>query len=463
MSFEKFEKKVKSLKRKINKKVLAIIIFAIFGAFIIFSLNMTNEYKRQKQKTEDAYNKALYDMIGYVNNAQVELAKMKIISTNNLQQTTLAGIWRYSNLAKENLNILPLEQNNIANTSKFLSQMSDFSYSLFANISKGNDISEEQYNNLDTIYENCKKLSDTMQEIYQALNEGRIKWNELEYIGNQKLNQENLDTNSTLPLDSIGKDFEEYEGLIYDGAFSEHILNMEPKSLTDKEYTKEEAQNRLNEIFKEEIEYINFISESDGDIALYNYDVKFKEYENIRHISLTKKDAKIYLMVSDKNSTSENISMYEAKSKGLEFLKKIGIEDVKDTYYIKESNMVIINYAAVQDEVVMYTDLVKVKVSLDNGEVCSLEAQGYIFNHTIRDNLTPKISLEEAKNRIKQQEHILSQNLAIIPTDYKTEVLVYEFKGKIDETEFLVYINASTGLEEKVLLILDTPGGILTI
>ena len=69
MSFEKFEKKINSLKRKINKKVLAIIIFAVFGAFIILSLNMINEYKRQKQKTEDAYNKALYDMIGYVNNA----------------------------------------------------------------------------------------------------------------------------------------------------------------------------------------------------------------------------------------------------------------------------------------------------------------------------------------------------------------------------------------------------------
>ena len=47
----KFEKKVINLKNKINKKVLSIIIFAIFGAFIIFSLNMTNSYKRQKQIT----------------------------------------------------------------------------------------------------------------------------------------------------------------------------------------------------------------------------------------------------------------------------------------------------------------------------------------------------------------------------------------------------------------------------
>ena len=104
---EKFEKKIIWLKNKINKKVMAIIIFAVVGALIIFALDMTNNYKRQKQITEDAYNKALYEMVGYVNNTQVELAKLKIISTSNLQITTLSGIWRYSNLAKENLNILP--------------------------------------------------------------------------------------------------------------------------------------------------------------------------------------------------------------------------------------------------------------------------------------------------------------------------------------------------------------------
>jgi len=104
-----------------------------------------------------------------------------------------------------------------------------------------------------------------------------------------------------------------------------------------------------------------------------------------------------------------------------------------------------------------------IKISLETGEVCSYESKGYIFNHIKRDNITPKITMDEARNVIKQKEYILSEGLAIIPTDFNTEILVYEFKGKIDETEFLVYINANTAAEEKVLLILNTPGGILTI
>ena len=53
--------------------------------------------------------------------------------------------------------------------------------------------------------------------------------------------------------------------------------------------------------------------------------------------------------------------------------------------------------------------------------------------------------------------------MAIIPKDNKTEVLTYEFKGTVDEREFIVYINAETGREEDILIVLNTPNGILTI
>jgi len=58
---------------------------------------------------------------------------------------------------------------------------------------------------------------------------------------------------------------------------------------------------------------------------------------------------------------------------------------------------------------------------------------------------------------------ILSSGLAIIPTNYKTEIFTYEFKGKLNNRDFLVYINAETGKEENILMIIDTPNGILTM
>ena len=62
-----------------------------------------------------------------------------------------------------------------------------------------------------------------------------------------------------------------------------------------------------------------------------------------------------------------------------------GFENMKETYYLKQDGIVTINYAYNQDGVIMYPDLIKVKVALDNGEILGIETTGYLNNHTQRD------------------------------------------------------------------------------
>ena len=81
------------------------------------------------------------------------------------------------------------------------------------------------------------------------------------------------------------------------------------------------------------------------------------------------------------------------------------------------------------------------------------------YERTIEENV---ISEDEAKQKINSQIQIESSNLAIIPTEWQTEVLCWEFKGKVEENEFLIYINAETGKEEDTLVIVNTPNGTLT-
>ena len=90
------------------------------------------------------------------------------------------------------------------------------------------------------------------------------------------------------------------------------------------------------------------------------------------------------------------------------------------------------------------------------------EANGYVFNHKERNILASK-SVEEAKNVLYSDLKIDSQRLCIIPTDTKDEVLAYEFRGTIDDKTFLVYVNANNLTEEKIYILLDTPGGTIAI
>ena len=137
---------------------------------------------------------------------------------------------------------------------------------------------------------------------------------------------------------------------------------------------------------------------------------------------------------------------------------------MKETYFLKQEGIVTINYAYMQDNVIMYPDLIKVKVALDNGEILGIETTGYLNNHVEnRDISNIKISEEEAKKDLNIDLEIISSGLAVIPTEWKSEILCYEFKGKVDDREFLVYINTENGREEDILIITNTPNGTLAM
>lgn len=457
---EKIEIKLNKLKKKVNKKVLNVAIFMTFGALIIFSLEMTNNFKRQKNLVQDEYNKSMYLAVSYINNVEVDLAKLLVTSTPKMSAVTLADIWKQANLAKECLEQIPVGQNSMANASKYLTQVSDFSYTLMKQNISDIKLTEEEYEKLKHIYEDSSKLSSNMSDIYDDLNAGRIKWDELEKIGNEKLPDNDI-LNS---ISEVGKTFQNYEGLIYDGAFSDHLLSSEPKFLSQKEISEDDAKKYIEEVIlnDEKIEKIEFKGESNGKIELYNFDVTLDSKQK-RTISITKNDCKLYLMIGDKKVKEQNISVDEAKKRGMEFLNKLGIDNMIETYYQKTENMIVINYAATQDGVILYPDLIKVKISLDDGKVYGVEAAGYIFNHTTRNNLRPSISQEKAKSILNSSLEIISSDIALIPTESNSEILTYEFKGKIDNREFLIYINADNAREEKVLLVIDNKNGVLTM
>ena len=136
---------------------------------------------------------------------------------------------------------------------------------------------------------------------------------------------------------------------------------------------------------------------------------------------------------------------------------------MQQTYYLKNEGVLTINYAYSQNGVIMYPDLVKLKIALDNGEVLGLESTGYLNNHTERDISKVKITKAQAKEKLNKNLNIMKEDMAVIPTEWKTEILCYEFKGKVDDTEYLVYINAQTGEEEDILIITNTPNGTLTM
>ena len=310
------------------------------------------------------------------------------------------------------------------------------------------------------------ELKNTLIQLSADMNDGRISWGELTKKGSVAFAQQV----SNISQDSFGgieENFHEYAGLIYDGAFSEHMTNPERKGLTGEDINEEQAMKIAKDFYGEDkIEEItsNGLSEN-GNIPSFDFYIKLKneEKQGNANISISQKGGHVVLSNFNRNVETETISQEQANEIGKNFLAQKGFPNMKETYYLKQEGIVTINYAYTQNDITIYSDLIKLKIALDNGEILGIETTGYLNSHEERNLESPKITKEQAKKTLNKNLQISSEGLAVIPTEYKTELLCWEFKGKVDDTEFLVYIDATNGREQDILVIQNTPNGTLTM
>ncbi len=449
---------------KIKKGYLIGIIGVLIVAVIALGILFYSKQKEYKQASQNSYNMAFYEVVDYVQNVETYLAKSLISSTSEHGAETLTNLWREANLAQSYLSMLPIESQELSNTEKFLNQVSDYSYSLSRKNIYHEDLSQEDLKNLKDLHNYSIDLANTLNQLSDDLNSGRFKWDELTDKGTVAFAQQ-VDNISKESFSNLEENFHEYAGLIYDGAFSEHLTSSEKKGLTGNDIEEEQAKQIAEQfIGKDQIKEIKNLGFSENaTIQVYDFSIINQKDENI-NLSISKKGGHIVYMNSNREVNAETISQEDANKLGKEFLNQKGYPNMKETYYLKQEGVVTINYAYLQDDVIIYPDLIKVKVALDNGEILGLETSGYLNNHIeTRDLSKIKIQIEQARQTINPDLEIGSEGLAVIPTEWKTEILCYEFKGKVEDREFLVYINAENGREEDVLMITNTPNGTLTM
>ena len=241
------------------------------------------------------------------------------------------------------------------------------------------------------------------------------------------------------------------------------MTSIEPKGLGSGEISLQDAEKKIYEFIDgNTIKNMESKEVREAQIPVFAYDITLKD-DSKAYIDVSIQGGEILWCMSEQQTSGENISVEQAKQNAKDFLDSHGIYNMEDTYYISENGMATINFAYKDNEIVCYPDLIKVKVSLTDGAVIGMEAQSYYSSHTKRTYPNLKISLEKAREKINSSVDIYYEGLALIPTDWRTEVLTYEFKGRVGENDFIVYINTETGNEEDILIIVNTPNGILTI
>lgn len=458
--------KLLDFKRRLSDRKMYSIVIAVIGAVAIWGIYQYKRAADLRQELDNQYNRSFYEMVGYVNNVETLLAKSMVSATTEKTAITLQEAWKQATLAQTNLGQLPVSQPVLASTSKFLTQVGDLSLALDNQNIRGEKLAEDQYKMVEKLYKYSESLNKSLQELQNDLGTGRLRWGELAKKGT-RLFSKTKPGEIMKKIERLGDTFKDYPTLIYDGPFSDHMTSAAARGLTGEKISVEQALEKVKEFLgADRVQEIAEDGANDnGAIKTYGFSIKLKDAPKDQAVkmSVSQKGGHIVWMLYNRPVGESRLDMEQAKKKGLEFLNEHGYDSMEDTYYLTQGNTATINYAYKQDNVTVYPDLIKLKIALDNGEIVGIEAKTYLSNHTEREIQKPKISLEEAREKINGKLDVKSTGLAIIPTNYKKELFCYEFKGKLNDKDFIVYINAITGAEEDILMIVNTPNGVLTM
>ncbi len=428
-------------------------------AALIWGFTASKRANALEISNENQYNRAFHELAGYVEDIDTLLSKAQLTKSPAQLAKLSSDIFRQSAEAKSCLGQLPTTEVQLDNTSKFLSQVGDYTYVLSQSMINGEEISQEEYDNLASMNEYATNLKNTLGDIQSQLYSGEIRITD----DRRKSRGTVADAANgiTENLENVEKSFEEYPSLIYDGPFSEHIENRESIMLKNSnDISQEEALNKAEEFLN--TDGLVFESLSDNtQIQSYTF-VKDTENGQIS-ISITKKGGYVLSYLNSRNIDGESLDITAATEKASQFLQDKGFYSMQNSYYEKNGGIATINFAYVQDNVTCYSDLVKVRVALDTGDIVGMESKGYLMNHHERDLSVPSLTMEDAKSRISTGLEVSGTKLALVPKDSMREVLCYEFKGAFNGKNFIVYVNADNGREEEIFLLIESEEGILTI
>ena len=431
-----------------------VVLVAVLGIYAVRNYNAAENYRFQVQSN---YERSLSDLNDYVNNIQVSLNKGLYANTPPMVNEIATSLWRESAGAKSSMGQLPISEFQLENTYKFLSQVGEYALYLSKKTTNGEVLSEEEHQQMIQLAQLSTGLADHISKMRGQLDDGMLDFQKTETVlmAGGKANDMNYIGDGMTDTEESMVD---YPTLVYDGPFADHLMNRNPKMIQGQpEITRDSARAIASKYLGVDVSEILDSNDEDGVMPSFGFTA------GSTSISITKNGGLLCYFRNPRDVGEMVMSQEDAVRTATSYLEKNGFTNMKESYYMTANGECIVNFAFVQDDVILYPDLIKVGVALDTGEILSFESRGFLMNHTKRDLPSPKYTFENAKAVISPYLAIIDYRKALVPMPTGKEELCYEFhcKGSNGE-EVLVYINTQTCQESQILLMLYTDGGVLT-
>ena len=444
--------------------ILSYLTVAMLSFGILAGINYARA-KRYELAVNNSYQHAFDEFVTAVEEVDGALQKSLYAVSPGIAGGLCTQVFGKAMTAQMSLGALPFSSEELEQTSGFISRVGDYAYMLSRASASGRDLTAEELKNLRSLADTASILALNLKGMQADLQDGRLTLTELRRT--QTTLEDSGDGQAAYAGDSIRRieqEFPEVPALIYDGPFSEHLTGQTPKALDGlAQIDAEEARKTAAAFLGVGRGRVWFAGEVEGEIPCYTFGADDENGATL-YLALTKAGGKVLSMLSSRPVGRAAVPVEAAVETAKEFLRGAGYSDMAETYHMTQSGILTVNFAYRQGEVLCYSDLVKVSVALDSGAVCGFETKGYLSAHTARQLPEPAVGEDQARSMVPESLEILAHQFALVPSDGQYETLCHEFKCVAENGQhYIIYVNALTGAQEKILILLEDESGALTL
>ena len=430
----------------------AIVALAMLLAGVTaFAAAQTRRLNAANAQIDAVVQKAFYETCELTEGMSVNFRKLLVAGEPGQIQELLNETALQTQGAMSNLALLPLGQETVSATLKFINQAGDFATALSVRLGNGGMPTQADYDTLETLSETAAAFSVSLARLLDRYEQGEAVFDAEDY-----------DASGCENLYPLTNPAGEYPVLLYDGPFSDGRAEGDFKALEGlPEVTAEDAQAALTAfVGQQQLTFIHLTGEGSVPVACYEFELRLGDYD--LSAGVTKQGGQVLYLLCDSDISEVNYTQAEAIDIARAFLISRGFGELEMSFASQFEGILTVNFAAVQSGVVLYPDLIKVQVSLRDGAVIGLEAAGWLMNHVERVIELPAISETEAIDRIGQSLTAQSVRLCVIPVN-DSEALCYEIRATDATGTFLVYIDAATGIERELMQLISDESGSLVM
>lgn len=430
--------------------VALIVVAGVLALGWINSNTTLNTYAGYAGQLENSYQKSFSELVNNINNIEVNLSKALITQDNVKKQELYQKINQQCTLCATNLSNLPINHESIMETTKFVNQLGGFSYYLSHKLEEGSSLSEADNTSINELYNWCVYVQTVINNFAGEINSG---YNILDntFMGDTETDFDKMFANTS----ATGT---EYPTLIYDGPFSDSLKNKQLRGINGEDVTVEQAEEKIRQAFAEyKVKNLEYTGTIAGIFEGYNF--SFETTHRKYYVQVTKKGGFLLSVSSTGQLSNKQLTLENAEKEAEQFAKSLGLENMKSVWSTDLNGIAYVNLTPVIDNIIIYPDMIKAKVSLDTGSILGWEAQSYAYNHTDRNNFTFDVTEMQARKMVYNNLNILSIKKCLIPQDYGIEQLCYEYMCTYNNYTYYVYVSAKTGMEVETLRVIKTSNG----